>query len=300
MTVPSTTPFFVVGSQRSGTTMLRLMLNKHPDLCVPHESGFIVEQARQADRFGDLAQADNRARLVDAIAAHRFVVAGKLLPDRDAVLAEPAASYAEVVDAIFRCYARARGKRRWGDKTPDYGQDIGVLWSLFPGAQFIHVVRDGRDVALSLRTLSWGSRNMIGLARDWAWKTIVPHKVGAALGPRHYMEIRYEDLVREPEAGLRRICAFLGERYDPAMLSYAEDAAKEVPAGSLQWHRTSVSPPDKARAEAWRTRMSVADRAIFEEHAAEALALFGYELERHPPSWGTRLRKLRYLLVNRW
>ena len=293
-------PIFVVGAQRSGTTMLRLMLNKHPHVCVPHESGFVVTMARRAASFGDLSLRENRARLIDAIAADKFVVAGKLIADRGALVDGPATTYAELVDAIFSAYAAARGKRRWGDKTPDYGQDVGLLWSLFPGCQVIHLVRDGRDVALSLRKLRWGSRNMVRLAQSWTWKTMIPHKVGEALGPRHFIEVRYEDLVRDPEGTLRRLCAFLGEPFDAAMLSYAEDAAKEVPAESLVWHRTSVSAPDASRALEWKSRMSVTDRAIFEEHAREALETFGYELERHAPSWAIRLRKLRYVFIDRW
>jgi hypothetical protein len=272
------------------------MLNRHPRLAVPFESGFIPEFAAILDRYGDLAERSGAARLLADIQQHPKVAKGRLVENPEAVLARPIAGYAELVNAIFSEWATRRGKVRWGDKTPAYLTEIDRLWRLFPGCRILHLVRDGRDVALSLRRVRWGSRNIVRLAADWQWKTTVAHKIGGVLGS-HYQEVRYEDLVMDPEGTLRVVCTFLGERYDPAMLSYEGSAVDEMPEDSLQWHANSVRSPDAALIGRWRRDLSRADRVIFEDIAGAALELFGYELERRPATWASRLKRLYYCAV---
>lgn len=293
-------PFFVLGAQRSGTTMLRLMLNNHPRLAVPHETVFITQLHRRIHEYGDLAQAENRQALLDEIAKHPLVMRGNLIPDKDAVLSQRPESYAGLIDAIMKSYAGSQGKQRWGDKTPYYTPDIDVLSTIFPGAKFIQVLRDGRDVALSQRKIEWCSSNSFRLAHDWMWKTMICHKVGRALGAERYLELRYEDLVRDPESSLRQICAFLGEDFDGRMLQYHETAQGVVPSDSLKWHRNSVRAPDASKVFAWKTELPEADRIIFEEIAGEALDYFGYEREPPNPTMKTKLRKLYLTVVDRW
>src|SRR5262249_42747737 len=135
------------------------------------------------------------------------------------ILDSPIANYAEFVHRVFERYAAGRGKARWGDKTPVYVTDIDVIARLFPESKIIHLVRDGRDVALSMRKLGWGSTRLPDLAREWAWKTTLAHKVGVVLGER-FLEIRFEELVHEAESTLRRVCGFLDEEFAPSMLEF--------------------------------------------------------------------------------
>jgi len=292
-------PFFVVGAQRSGTTMLRLMLNNHPRLAVPFESGFIPVFFRRLGEYGDLAQSGNAARLLQDICGHPKVAKGHLVPDAGAVLSRPIATYRDLVDAIFTEYAVRKGKPRWGDKTPAYITELEILVQIFPSCRLIHMVRDGRDVALSLGGVSWGSRHIPRVAEDWRWKTVVAHKIGSVLGER-FLEVRFEDVVQDTERQLRRICDFLGESFDAAVLDYADNAAAEMPADSMQWHRTSTGPPDPEKVYEWKHRMPVADRILFEAVAGDALELFGYERERRAPTVGSRIKGLYYAAVQRW
>ena len=292
-------PFFVVGAQRSGTTMLRLMLNNHPRLVVPFESGFIPVFFRKLGEYGDLSESSNAKRLLDDICGFQKVERGGLVPDPSAVLSHPIASYRDLVDAIFTEYARRKGKPRWGDKTPAYITEVETLWQIFPDCKLIHVVRDGRDVALSLGGIDWGTRHIPRVAEDWRWKTLLAHKVGTVLGDR-FLEVRFEDVIHDPESALRRICTFLGESFDPAVLTYSESAENEMPADSLQWHKKSTSPPDPTKVYEWKHRMPVADRILFEDVAGDALELFGYERERRAPTLGSRVKGLYYAVVQRW
>jgi hypothetical protein len=291
-------PLFLLGSQRSGTTMLRLMLNNHPNIAIPHESAFITIFFKKLDAYGDLSNAGNARRLLDDVARHPLVKRGKLVADPDAILSRPIASYRDFVDAIFQTYADALGKPRWGDKTPFYTDDIDVIRRVFPDAKILHLVRDGRDVVLSQKSIEWMSDNLPKLVLDWQWKTTIAHKVGSVLGD-DFLEVRYEDLVRRPEENLRKICAFMGEAYDPAMLTYSENAKEVVPSESLKWHRKSVQPPDPSQLDKWKTRLSPSERVIFEQLAGDTLDLFGYEREGLAPTMASRALKVYYTLLKR-
>ena len=291
-------PLFLLGSQRSGTTMLRLMLNNHSHIAIPHESGFVTPYAEKLDQYGDLSLQDNARRLLDDVCKHPLARRGKLITDAQAVLSRPIGCYRDFVDAIFRVHADSLGKPRWGDKTPSYTADIDVLRRIFPEAKFIHLVRDGRDVVLSQKAIEWSSNNLPKLILDWQWKTTIAHKVGSVLGD-DFLEIRYEDLVRQPEENLRRICGFLDEAYEPAMLNYSEEAGKEVPETSLKWHRNSIRPPDPSLIGKWKTEMSTSERIIFEQLAGETLDLFGYEREHLAPTTASRALKVYYMLIKR-
>jgi hypothetical protein len=291
----SESPFFIIGSQRSGTTMLRLMLNSHSRLCVPFESAFIPEFAKRLYEFGDLAEEANLRRLLEEIGRHKFVERGRLLPDIQAVLDRKPRTYSEVVDAIFGELAAREGKPRWGDKTPSYVTEMDVLHRLFPNAKFIHLVRDGRDVALSIMHTSWGPSNLTRAAEDWRRKLELAHKMAAML-PGATLEIRFEDLVRDPAVILARICKFLGEEYEPQMLQYHESARERMPEVSMKWHQNSVTEVNQDKVFEWKTRMSKADRAVFQDVAGPVLETFGYELDSGASGWLVKLAKLRDLM----
>jgi hypothetical protein len=291
-------PLFLLGSQRSGTTMLRLMLNNHPSLAIPHESAFITIYFKKLAEYGDLTDRKNAARLLDDVSRHPLVRRGKLIIDPHAILDRPIRTYRDFVDAIFQAYAQALGKPRWGDKTPFYTPDIDVIRGIFPDAKILHLVRDGRDVVLSQKSIEWMSNNLPKLALDWQWKTTIAHKVGAVLKD-DFLEIRYEDLVLKPEETLRKICKFIDELYDPAMLHYSDNAKDVVPAESLKWHRNSIRPPDPSQLFKWRAQLSKAERIIFEQLAGEALDLFGYEREHLQPTAASRALKVYYTLLKR-
>jgi hypothetical protein len=291
-------PIFLLGSQRSGTTMLRLMMNNHPNLAIPHESAFITIYYRKLEDYGDLGNKGNARRLLSDVSQHPLVRRGQLIGNPEAILSRPIASYRDFIDAIFQTYADSLGKARWGDKTPFYTPDIDLLHRIFPSAKFLHLVRDGRAVVLSQKSIEWMSGNLPKLILDWRWKTTIAHKVGSVLGD-NFLEIRYEDLVLQSEKMLRRICEFIDESYDEAMLSYSEKAGEVVPTDSLKWHRNSIKPPDPSQLDRWKTDMTRAERIIFEQLAGDTLDLFGYEREHLAPTMASRALKLYYVLLKR-
>lgn len=294
-------PMFVVGAPRSGTTMLRLMLNSHPHIAIPFESDFIPKFHDRLGEYGDLQTPENLARLLDDISSQEFVRRGGLIRDRQAILERRPDNYAALVASIYDVYAASEGKHRWGDKDPDNTVKMDVLWKLFPGCRFVHIVRDGRAVATSLRKLDWGSKNLLALARDWSWRVMLAHKMGMMIGPAHYAEIRYEDLVKSPAQVLRQVCTFLDEPFDDGMLDYHKKAQTAMPGDSLKYHQSSVLAPDPRKAESWRHEMTAADRALFDEVAGDTLHAFGYLQDdvRHG-GWRSSLMRIKYTVINRW
>ena len=276
--MPNRQPFFIVACARSGTTLLRAMLDRHPEVAIVPESHFITELWETRRRYGAEGRvSDREAFLRDLGANPRFrlwdLPRDLLREEMDRL--EGAATFAEAVTAPFRAYARWKGKGRWGDKTPVYVEDIPLLAALFPHARFVHVLRDGRDVALSMMDLDRLHRGPASPALFWARRVRRGRADGSALGPRRYTELRYEDLVEDPERALRPLCEFLDLPFDPAVLEHREGGSDLVPE-PLRWmHRRLDLPPTKGLRD-WRTEMSPRDAARFQVVAGSALAEFGY------------------------
>jgi hypothetical protein len=198
----------------------------------------------------------------------------------------------EGLRTFYRLYAAKFGKSRWGEKTPFYGLRMGAIQAVLPEARFVHLIRDGRDVALSLRPL-WFSPGHEIEAQAENWRTKVSTIRASGRECRQYLEIRYEDLVLDAESVLRRVCDFIGLRYDPRMLSYHRDAEarlseigdqyrfKEAPISKearMRLHVNTLRPPDPAHVGRWRSDMSSGDRDTFTAIAGPLLAELGYPL----------------------
>lgn len=281
-------PFpIVVGVPRSGTTLLRLMLDAHPQLAIPPETGFLsapqiatgsTDPCEIADQitkfpFGAPAWQDF------GIAYNAFLASVQALP--------ATAGLPEVLRVFYRLYAERHAKPRSGDKTPLYVAHMATVAAALPEARFIHIVRDGRDVALSWsRTWFAPSRDLPELVGIWAATIRQARSDAAGL---HYLEVRYEHLVREPEWTLAAICRFIELNYCREMLTYhtrsaerlREHADRFTTDGTLvisqaqrlrqQW-RTQF-PPQHERISAWKAEMSPAQIELCEQRAGGLLEL---------------------------
>ncbi len=209
--------FFVVGCPRSGTTLLQRMLDAHPDLAVANDTHFIP---RVADAFSIQKNCPLDQALVNAVRNYKRFHRMGLEGHEVLKASETADSYAGFISALYTRFARQQGKTIAGEKTPDYVKRIPLLHRLFPDARFIHIIRDGRDVALS--TLDWATENKgpgklelwrkepLGLAALWwAWQVRLGRCAGRELPAHQYLEVRYESLVGESRATLRTLCQFL-------------------------------------------------------------------------------------------
>jgi hypothetical protein len=285
---PAVPPFpFVVGCNRSGTTLLRAMLDAHPDLAVPPEAYFTLRALRPGSPDAPFAPA---ARLAE-IEANRSFATWALPPGALAgVTAAPPADPAELVRAVYRVYAEHHGKPRAGDKTPRNVLHVPTIAAALPEARFVHLVRDGRDVVPSVREHLLGPESLPATIDYWRDRVLAGRRAGATLGPDRYLEVRYEDLVADPEAVLPTVCRFLGLDYTPSMLDYPGRAERLI-AGTWDARRhAGVGRPPTAGVRDWRTAMAPADLRLFDELAGDLLDELGYGRSGLSPSAGARAR----------
>ena len=290
---------FVVGVGRSGTTLLRLMLDAHPEMAIPPETHFIPAFIQRSGQPWF-----NAARAASAIVEdpHRrwddfALEPGDLLARMKAI---ESFNTSDAVRAFYDLYAERQGKPRWGDKTPDYVKRMRRIKRTLPEAHFIHVIRDGRDVALSTnkRIVQRGHRDPIpaGIAAR-RWRSRILKARGDSPYVGDYLEVRYEDLVTDTEPTLRRVCEFVELEFDPAMLRYHERAeqrlsemARAMPARDgrpareagerLKAHQMATKPPSPDRISVWREEMEDDYRGLYEQFAGDLLAELGYEVDQ--------------------
>ena len=197
----------------------------------------------------------------------------------------------EGVRAIFRLYAERHAKPRWGDKTPGYALHLDAIRRLLPESRFVHLIRDGRDVAVSVRGLWFSRERGVGeIARDWRERILAARTQGQ--GAEDYLEVRYEDLVTEPGRELERVCRFVDLPYEPTMLEawrgaptrlaehgpgYERSGAIVVEREARLRQQVSVTRPiDPSFVGGWRERLTAGEKAEFEQEAGDLLEALGY------------------------
>jgi len=285
-------PFlFVVGCPRSGTTLLQRMLDAHPQLAVANDTHFIPK-ALEAVRPGSLQDEEallDASMLPELISwvrgYYRFARMG-LDEASFAQAAASARSYREFVSLLYRQLARKHGKELGGEKTPDYVRHLPFLHRLFPWARSVHIIRDGRDVALSIvewacrdgrqkgpaKLALWREQQVATCALWWRWQVRRGRRARCALAPGTCHEVRYEALVADPEPVLRSATGFLGLTFSTRMLSFNE--GKERHREGLDAKKAWLPPTPGLRD--WRTQMKPEDVELFEALAGDLLTELGY------------------------
>lgn len=277
---------FVVGCPRSGTTLVQRMLDHHPSLAVVNDGHFIpaaIDGLTPAPDMPLTAEIAERARSFRTRSGKTgFFRLG--LPDAAVdEAASRAGTYAGFVSDLYAEVARRHGKPLAGDKTPDYVRHLALLRTLFPWARFVHVIRDGRSVALSLREWAavgkgparydlWTSEPVAMCALWWRWQVRSGLRDGRDLGPKHYREVRYEELVMNPARVLRDLTDFLELPFAPEMLRYHEGKVRHDPGLSA---KQAWLPPVSGLRD-WRKAMAAADLEVFEAVAGDLLTQLGY------------------------
>ncbi|HYP54254.1 MAG TPA: sulfotransferase [Pyrinomonadaceae bacterium] len=278
---------FVVGAPRSGTTLLRLMLDAHPELSIPPEMGFMPAVLALRVRGRELRRAFFEA--VTGMPSWADANIPRAAFEQALGEVEPF-TVGGGVRTFYRLYAARFGKPRWGDKTPAYCLHMDKIEEVLPEARFVHIIRDGRDVALSLRGLWFSPGDSIeeraGLWRSWI---LTARRLGKRR--RHYTEVRYEDLIADAPAVLRKICDFVGLTYDRRMESYYESSPERLDEVNTMYRdgsllitkeerlynqRFATRPPEPSRVFRWRGEMDADSRTRFTAVAGDLLAELGY------------------------
>lgn len=268
-------PFFVVGAPRTGTTLIRRLLSNHSRVAIPPESGFLIDYL-EAERV----PLDQKKQL---LCEEPELAYWELQPTGEELA--PFESTAACIDFLHRKYAGQRGKDVWGQKTPKMVRATDLLSAEFPDARFVHVVRDGRAVALSLNQSKAHRLHVRYGARRYANDA----RLGLELERRHphrTHRVRYEDLMTDPERVLRSLCEFLGLEYEATMLDTGTEAVQLTPQEQEAGHHVNVEQPiDPSFVDKWRDGLSPTELQMIEHEAGAVMKELGYSLEAAgPPS----------------
>jgi hypothetical protein len=272
---------FLVGCPRSGTTLLRRIADAHPELAVARGTRWIPRtfEFRRGLTEDGYVTPKLLERLRDPFRLERLALdeddLERLVAGRERV------SFADFVTALYDLYGERHGKRLVGDKTPGYGRYLPTLHGLWPSAKFVHIVRDGRDVCLSVLDWRKDATGFSTFDRDpvttiavwWEWYVRLGLEGGRELGPELYHELRYESLVGGPEEECERLCAFLGLPIDDAMLRFHEGRVRDEPGLDAKKAWRPVTPGLRS----WRSQLPHEEVARFEAAAGALLDELGYE-----------------------
>jgi len=290
---------FVVGCPRSGTTMLRRIVDAHPQIAMLPETHWIPRLARRGLGIGPDGLVTQE--LVDWLVSYFRFPRMKLDPAEVRALVEPGVTYPEFVAALFDLFGRKRGKRLVAEKTPNYVAEIPTLHQLFARARFVHLIRDGRDVCLSVlawerkaddfsrRLRTWREDPLATTALWWRSFVSLGREDGAELGSDLYYELRYERLVTQPERECLRLCSFLGVAYDERLPRFHEGKTKSEPGLSAKRAWLPITPGLRD----WRSQLDREALEVFEAAAGDLLDELGYERAVRQPGAAARRRVAR-------
>lgn len=282
--------FFILGAPRSGTTVLRLLLNQHSELCVPPETWFFPLRFEKVRKYGDFSQLEQREEFSWDVAAtlsesqHPVSYVFQMTPDQvvQAITERKADTYVKAYAAFMEHVARRDGKARWGDKTPYHTAFIETLATCFPRAKLIAIVRDPRDVVASIQNTTWGRLwypHIFAASKRWALAIEGIEEARRHLGPDRLLCLRYEDFVQDPEAGARQMCELLEVEYEPAMLNYFEKGIDKVPEGARSWHQKISQPISASNVGNWRRRYNASQVSLIETVCGKLMKRWGYAPE---------------------
>jgi hypothetical protein len=263
--------FFVVGCPRSGTTLLSVILDRHSQLCLPPETAFFDEVAPQLSPNADHA-------LREILQGWRRLSELKLKPE---VVLQRLGSQrrapGEVLATILDLYAEAQSKARCGEKTPQHLFHTPCILQLFPAAKIVCLLRDGREVALSLNAMPWWSpRNLEDAANFWK-KSVAAAEVFTRQYPDRFKVVRYEDLITHPQALLPSIMEYVGETFEPSQLQ-ADLPSQLIMSRSLEWKEQALQPIDPHQPGQRLNRATAEEIAFLEQTLGEELRHHGYRL----------------------
>jgi hypothetical protein len=271
---------FMIGTQRSGSNLFRLMLNQLPELAAPHPPHIVQRLMPLVPTYGDLADDVAWLALVDDVCR---LVETNPVPwddvtlDRDDIARRAGRRHLfGAMAAVYDRCGEAWGKRGWVCKSLANVRWANELADFFPQARFLYLYRDGRDVAVSAMRAVEGEKTAYCIAEDWARAQRLALALRACF-PERVLSVAYERLVADPEATLRRVCAFVGARYDPAMLEFhATSEARKAAGASPLWENVT-KPVMASNTRKFVTAMTPDDLRIFESVAAAELDALGYE-----------------------
>ncbi len=275
-------PIFIFGSARSGTSLLSRIVGSHPNIAVPFESQLYNTFYPWLKYYGDLKEEKNRRRLVRDMLYTKDLLDWTPRPyAKTTFSAITRFDFHGIVDALITEWAKQSGKQRWGEKTPWHIFFWREILEGFPDMKIVHIVRDGRDASLSWKNARFGPKHIYHLARKWRHYLEQVDDMKQALGEDRIFELRYEDLLDDPEGITKRLCAFIDETFSEDMLSFYHE---KVPYPTDKQNMSNLTRPlIRSNKEKWRKAMSERETRIFEAVCGGFLKKYRYDCVHESP-----------------
>lgn len=288
-------PIFIVGCQRSGTTLLRLILNAHSCIAIPEDAAFLMPVIKKEYLYDKISGVflNNLVHYLETSPQFKlwnyddtpFISELRRLKE---------ISLKDFLVMLYSSYCESFGKMVWGDKTPAFFRKIDIIHALFPDARFIHIVRDGRDVFDSWRKMTPAMRYVSVTAFDWSYKLYTIEKSLKNIPGEKKITVRYEDLLERPEETVKTICSVVSEEYEPAMLKFYENSDYFI---GKHHSELIFKALDKGNCYKWRKKLNTKEIALFTLTARHYLKKYQYDTSGYKFSLGIFLLILKSLFV---
>ncbi|MCP4805874.1 MAG: sulfotransferase [Proteobacteria bacterium] len=281
MTLPSA--FFIIGTERSGSNLLRVIFDAHSDVVVPHPPHLLKYLSSIEPHYGSLSSERARARMVDDLLSlvHRHIHPWDWVPSAETLLGDTAGdpSVTGAFLALYDRYAEHHGARFWGCKSTFVVDHVPKVLERRPTAKFIWLARDVRDVAVSSKRSVFNPFHPLLTAELWARQQKVAHDLWRELGPETVLRLHYEDLIASPELMVACMCDFLGLTLHESMLAFHERRNASTTASYSQSWENANKPVMRNNSGKWRTGLTTHELELVEGVARETMELLGYEVE---------------------
>jgi hypothetical protein len=272
---------FMIGTQRSGSNLLRLMLDQSKHICAPHPPHLLKLFLPLLGQYGDLSKIENFRVLANDVC--EFVAANPVewqsLPNADDLIAQcPNHSLVELANAVYAQAAMHKKAAVWVCKSLANVEFIPQIEAAVPTAKYIYLYRDGRDVAVSFTKAIVGEKHWYNIAKQWHGDQQLAIHAAKTIPESRFFQLCYEDLIQNPEAKLAELCQFLGVAYQANMLDYFESKESQRTAEAGEMWANVVKPVLANNQQKFRREAQASDVHIFERVAHQSLETLGYPL----------------------
>jgi hypothetical protein len=274
-------PILIIGTERSGSNLLRLVLDAHSQIAIPHPPHLMRYLGPLLPRYGDLADERNRRVLVrDATTLlNRHIHPWPHRIDAELVLAAAGPNLFSIVAAIYDQFRITEGKARWGCKSTFMVDHVAEVRAQYPDARFVWLVRDARDVACSSKRAVFNPCHPYLTALLWRRQQERALATRESFGHRAIHLLRYEDLVSRPELEVRRLCSFVGVPYEPAMLEHHRSTAAQETASLSESWRNAGRPIGVHSVGRYASGLTARERHQVEAVAGDLMRRLGYQVD---------------------
>ena len=300
-------PIFIVGANRSGTTLLRLILNAHSNIAIPEEivyfgsfmAGVPIESWRSPGLNEDRYRTFVHDFVIKKCAPLQGINQDEII---DRILGDKPHDFCKPYKHMLESWASKNGKNRWGEKTPGNLFYADILLEMFPDAQFIHVVRDPRAGVSSMMNTTF-------FPKDIVFNALSRHKfmtkgraiLEKAVPEAQRMTLRYEDLVLNPEEKVRELCSFLQEPFEASMMAFYKDSSRYMKQDAANsFNKAATRPISVQMLNKWKKKLKDSDVAQIEALCQDEMKEFDYDFEHNRLSLGKRSEIILKKLYWNW